>query len=211
MFGRTGLYSILFVALVAAALAIAASSDNRPDPAASAEEAKPIQPGSALPDVDVRTESGETVKITAALAGKRAAIVFYRGHWCPFCVKHLAELRKIAAELAGMDVQLAGISPDKPEYLVEAKKKADLDFPIYSDSRLDLARAMGVAFKLDPETASRYRDHLVESTGHDTGQLPVPAVFLIDESGKVAWVFSNPDYKVRLSNEDLIAAVKKAF
>lgn len=211
MFGRSGLYSIFFVVLVAAALAIAASSESGTEPAPSAEAAKPLKTGSALPDVDVRTESGETVKITAALAGKRAAFVFYRGHWCPFCVKHLAELRKIAAELAGMDVQLVGISPDKPEYLVEAKKKAELDFPIYSDSRLDLARAMGVAFKLDSETASRYREHLVESTGHDTGQLPVPAVFLIDESGKVTWVFSNPDYKVRLSNEDLIAAVQKAF
>lgn len=211
MFGRTGLYSILFVALVAAALAIAASSDTRPEPAASAEEAKPIQPGSALPDVDVRTESGETVRITAALAGKRAAIVFYRGHWCPFCIKHLTELQEIAADLAAMEVQLVGISPDKPDYIAEAKKKAELDFLIYSDSTLKLARAMGVAFKLDPETASRYREHLVESTGHDTGQLPVPAVFLVDEAGKVAWVFSNPDYKVRLSNEDLIAAVKEAF
>lgn len=105
--------------------------------------------------------------------------------------------------------QSRGHYADKPEYITEAKKKTEMDIPIYSDPKLDAAKAMGIAFQLDPSTAKRYKKHLVESTGHDTGQLPVPAVFLTDKAGKITWVFSKPDYKVRLSNEEFLAAAKK--
>ncbi len=177
--------------------------------APSAEAAKPLAVGSPLPDTKVTTESGETVKLSKALAGKPTALVFYRGHWCPYCMKHLAGLKEIAGELEGMGINLVAVTPDKPEYIAEAKEKAELSIDIYSDPKLDAAKAMGLAFQLDPQTAKRYKKHLVESTGHDTGQLPVPAVFLTDKSGKITWVFSQPDFKVRLSNEEFLAAAKK--
>jgi len=196
--------------MIGAVAAQAAGSGAEGKVAPSAEEAKPLKAGDVLPKVKVVSEAGETVELAKALAEQPAVIVFYRGHWCPYCMKHLASLKEIAGELEGMGVKLVAVSPDKPAYLKEAKKKAELDFDLYSDSKLDLAKAVGVAFQLDEKTAKRYKKHLVESTGHDTGQLPIPAVFLTDENGKFTYVFSNPDYKVRLSNEDLLAAVKKA-
>jgi peroxiredoxin len=195
------------VTTIGGAYAENAGSDHPVAP--SAESAKPLASGSAVPAVDVTREDGSVVKITEALGGKPAAIVFYRGHWCPFCMKHLKALQEIAGELEGLGVGLVGVTPDKPSYVAEAKKKAKLNFPIYSDGELGLARAMGVAFQLDPKTAERYKPYLVESTGHDLGQLPVPAVFLVDKEGTIQFVHSNPDYKVRLSNDDLLAAVKK--
>jgi len=200
-----GAFFCLF--LVGITLAETGAADGIVAP--SAEEAKPLAVGKSLPAIAVKTASGEEVKLDEALSGQASAIVFYRGHWCPFCMKHLVELQKIAGELEALGVKLVAVAPDKPEYIAEAKKKAELSFTGYSDSKLSLARAMGVAFQLDPNTAERYREHLVESTGHDTGQLPVPAVFLADEDGKIHYVFSNPDYKVRLSNDDLLAEARK--
>ena len=36
--------------------------------------------------------------------------------------------------------------------------------------------------------------------------LPVPAVYMIDKSGKIVYSFVEADYKVRLPAEDLLAA-----
>jgi peroxiredoxin len=36
--------------------------------------------------------------------------------------------------------------------------------------------------------------------------LPVPSVFIIDTTGTIRYVYSNPDYKVRLASDALLAA-----
>lgn len=211
MFGKSYFYVAIYLSLICAGVASAAGSGTKNDVAPSAEQATPLKVGAHVPAVKVKGEDGKTVKFAKALDDQPTVIVFYRGHWCPYCMKHLASLQEIIGELEGLGVKLVAITPDKAEYIAEAKAKAKLGFPIYSDSQLDLAKAMGVAFQLDKETAGRYKEHLVESTGEDTGQLPVPSVFLTDSSGVITYVFSNPDYKVRLSNEELLAAVKKAM
>lgn len=208
MFGRSSFYVATFLGLLGAGAALAAGSGSK-YAAPTAEEVKPIKVGESFPIARVKSEDGKTAKLYKTLQGQPAVVVFYRGHWCPYCMKHLAALQEVAAELEGMGVKLVAVTPDKPEYIAEAKKKANLTFPIYSDGELEMAQAMGVAFKLDPQTAERYKTHLVESTGYDTGQLPVPSVFLKDKDNKIQFVFFNPDYKVRLSNEELLAAVKK--
>lgn len=208
MLDRGFYYVGVFGCLIVTCATLALSEQKPGTVAPSAEEAKPLAVGAELPDAEVKSADGETVKLREALAGQAAAIVFYRGHWCPYCMKHLQQLQEIEGQLKDAGVKLVAITTDKPEIVKETQTKG-FDFTIYSDSGLDAAMAMGVAFQLDPETAAKYRDTLVENTGHDTGQLPVPAVFLVDKAGKIQFVFSKPDYKVRLSNEELLAAVKK--
>jgi peroxiredoxin len=201
-------YAGVFGCLLLAAVALAVSEETSGVVAPRAEEAKPLVAGAALPAVEVQTTGGETVKLNEALADQAAAIVFYRGHWCPFCMKHLQKLQEIEAPLKDAGVKLVAITTDKPEVAAKTQSQG-FDFTIFSDSNLNAAKAMGVAFQLDPETAAKYRDTLVENTGHDKGQLPVPSVFLVDKSGKIQFVFSNPDYKIRLSNDELLREVKK--
>ncbi len=201
-------YAGVFGCLLLAAVALAVSEETSGVVAPSAEEAKPLVAGATLPAVEVQTTGGETVKLNEALADQAAAIVFYRGHWCPFCMKHLQKLQEIEAPLKDAGVKLVAITTDKPEVAAKTQSQG-FDFTIFSDSNLNAAKAMGVAFQLDPETAAKYRDTLVENTGHDKGQLPVPSVFLVDKSGKIQFVFSNPDYKIRLSNDELLREVKK--
>lgn len=208
MLDRGFYYAGVFGCLILAAVALAVSEEKDGTVAPSAKEAKPLAVGATLPEVEVETTGGETVTLNEALADQAAAIVFYRGHWCPFCMKHLQKLQEIEAPMKEAGVKLVAITTDKPEIAANTQKQG-FDFTIYSDSTLNAAKAMGVAFQLDPETAAKYRDTLVENTGHDKGQLPVPSVFLVDKSGKIQFVFSNPDYKIRFSNEDLLAEVKK--
>lgn len=208
MLGRRTFCMGTVLGLLGAGRAFAAGSGSKYS-APSADKIEPLKVGDAFPSGHVKAEDGTVVKLYRVLLEQPAVIVFYRGHWCPFCMKHLAALQEIAATLEGLGVKLVALTPDKPEHIAETRKTAKLSFPIYSDGEMEMAQAMGVAYTLDAETAKRYKEQLVESTGFDLGQLPVPSVFLKDKNNKLQFVHTNPDYKVRLSNEELLAAVKK--
>lgn len=38
--------------------------------------------------------------------------------------------------------------------------------------------------------------------------LPVASVFIIDKMGKIAYVHTNPDWKMRMSADDIVDAAK---
>jgi peroxiredoxin len=76
---------------------------------------------------------------------------------------------------------------------------------------LEAARAFGIAFQLDAATRKKYEGFgidLEDAAGRGHGWLPVPSVFLVDASGTVRWVYSNPDYRVRPENSALLEAAR---
>jgi peroxiredoxin len=83
---------------------------------------------------------------------------------------------------------------------------------LLSDDSLTLAQTLGLAFYLDDKTAKIYRNKLgvnfVSLEGEAKVALPVPAVFVIDTNGLVHFQYANPNYKVRLTEDLLLAAVK---
>ena len=105
------------------------------------------------------------------------------------------------------------ISPDRPEKLVESRQAKGLGYALYSDSRLDAARAFGIAYQLDEALRSQYEGFgvdLEEASGEAHGQLPVPSVFLVTRGGRIRWVYSNPDYKIRPDSEKILEAARSA-
>ena len=48
------------------------------------------------------------------------------------------------------------------------------------------------------------------SQGSDTWLLPIPATFVVGTDGKVKARFMDPDYRKRMSIEDLLAALRTA-
>jgi len=104
------------------------------------------------------------------------------------------------------------LSPDRPERLADSQRKKDLGYTLLSDSRMEAARAYGIAFQLDEAGVARYAGYgidLEDASGEKHHQLPVPSVFLIDAQGRVAWRYSDPDYRVRPDNDTLLAAARK--
>jgi peroxiredoxin len=47
-----------------------------------------------------------------------------------------------------------------------------------------------------------------KTTGETHHMLPVPAVFIIDTGGVIRFAYTNPDYKVRLEGERILAAAQ---
>lgn len=200
--------SILFAAVIGAALHF--SPIATAEIAVSAERVRPLLIGAALPQANLRDSNGKLITLAQIGAGKPTVMVFYRGGWCPYCNTQLADLRKLIEPLKARGVQLVAISPDQPKQLFKSIEKAELDYQLYSDSAAQAIEGFGIGFKLDDGTLKKYADYgidLEQSSGEKHHVLPVPSVFLIDAGGVVQFSYVNPDYRVRVSSEVILAAV----
>jgi peroxiredoxin len=178
---------------------------------ASAAEAKPLGVGSHAPSVTLTGLDGLAVDLGKAFADKPTVLVFYRGSWCPFCNRQLAALGEIEPKLLALGYQIIAVSPDTAEGLKKMVGQNHLDYRLLSDHGMDAAKAYGTAFRLSPTIEKAYRGHGVALTPIPGGEgywLPVPTVYLISRNGLIKFAYSNPDYKVRLSSEALLAAAE---
>ena len=176
------------------------------------QTAKPLAVGSLAPDASLTGLNGKPVALRAALKKQPTVLVFYRGSWCPFCNAHLAQLQTVEPELRQMGYQILAVTPDKPEDLRKTVDKHKLAYTLLSDSDAVAMRAYGVAFRLDDATVEKYQQYHVDletaSGGRKHHILPVPSVFLIGTDRVIRYVYSNPDYKVRLSGAELLKAAR---
>ncbi|MBI5707627.1 MAG: AhpC/TSA family protein [Armatimonadetes bacterium] len=179
--------------------------------ALKAGDAKPITSGPA-PDGKLLTVEGKETTLKAVLGGRPAVLIFYRGSWCPFCMRHLADLATVSGDIKKLGVQLVAISPDLPAGLKAAIEKDKVDYNLFSDGKAELIRKFGLAFKVDDATIERYKGFgvdLEKVSGESHHILPVPAVYVVDASGTIRYVHYQPDYKVRLSGAAVLEAAKK--
>jgi peroxiredoxin len=176
-------------------------------------ELAPRKAGEKLPAATLKNESGETVAIRDLIIGKKPAVlVFYRGGWCPFCTKHLSALAEIQDQIIEAGYRLIGISPDQPAKLKATPGHDKLKYTLLSDSDMELANALGISFRLDDETFTKYKEKynidIEADSGKDHHLLPHPSVFVVDMKGEIRFVHVNPDYKHRLDPEKLLLVLK---
>lgn len=176
----------------------------------SAEQVQPLFPGMAAPEFTVRDAEGTEFKY-AAKSDKPIVLTFFRGGWCPYCNLYLSELRLAEKQLVKMGFDVWFISIDKPEYLLASLDDPDIGYTLYSDSSLQASRAFGIAFQVDDKLAEKYLTYnidLEKASGENHHVLPAPATFIIGTDGVINFTYVNPDYKVRLHPDVLLAAAK---
>ena len=79
-------------------------------------------------------------------------------------------------------------------------------------SPLSASMALGIAFRVDDGIFDYFEEKGRDVEGSSSMQhkaLPVPAVYVIDDDGMVTYAFVEPDYKVRLSADDLLDAASE--
>jgi len=194
-------------ALLGIALAMSAQADLPTDPA----QVRPLTVGSRAPAFSGTSTDG-TVRTFSPDGYQRPTIViFYRGGWCPYCNMQLSDLRLAEPKLRERGFEIVFLSTDRPDILYSSLKATDIHYTLLSDSRLEAAKAFHIAYRLDAATLAmqkKYGVDLDKTTGADLHELPVPSVFIIDTSGTIRYVYSNPDYKIRLGSEALLAAAE---
>lgn len=175
----------------------------------SPSKVNPILINSTIPDVSLKNIDGEDVNLRELTAKQPTLIIFYRGGWCPYCTRHMAELQKIEEQIIEMGYQIFAISVDRPEVLRETISDVELTYSLLSDSPADALKGFGVAYTLDSKTVERYKSvgiDIEENSGYDHHILPAPAVFIVDQEGTVKFQYVNPDHRERINGEILLAA-----
>jgi peroxiredoxin len=84
---------------------------------------------------------------------------------------------------------------------------------LLSDAQMNAARAFGIAFRVDDATVQKYKEYNIDleaASGATHHELPVPAVFIIDRNGVIRFAHWDPDYKVRMKGEEILAAAREA-
>ena len=184
---------------------------HRTDIHDEASQVQPLLPGMLAADFDVLDVRGQPVHFDAQNLDKPLVLTFFRGGWCPYCNLHLAELRKAETELNAMGFDIWFVSVDQPEVLYESLDQPDIAYTIYSDSKLHATRAFGLAFRMPDDMVERYLEwdmDLEAASGETHHVLPAPATFIIGSDGIIQFQYTNPDHKVRLHPDVLLAAAR---
>mgnify|MGYP005846463279 CR=1 FL=1 len=191
--------------LLASLLTIICGLNSFAQIADKAEDISPLLIGEKIPDITLLSSAGKQETLADITGRKPSILLFYRGGWCPFCNKHLAEIETIQDNILQLGYQLIAISPDAPQKLIESGEKNKLKYRLYSDGNGAVAQAMGIAFKASERSLGMLSEY---SAGQNTGFLPVPSVFVINSDGVIAFEYINPDYKVRISAKLLLAVLE---
>ena len=166
----------------------------------------PLLINETIPDVELRTIENEAVSLHNVVKAKPTMFVFYRGGWCPYCSRHMVELKQIEEEILEIGYQIIAISVDRPEALRETLTENELPYTLLSDSRANALKGFGIAYKVDDATVERYKSVGIHLEDHHI--LPAPAVYIVDQQGTVKFQYVNPNYRERISGDVLLAAAK---
>lgn len=187
---------LLLASLAQASLSQSYTRDSTVD---DAKRIEPVRNGEEAPDFTLEDLQGNTVTLSEARGKTATVVVFYRGYWCPFCARQLAELRSLAK--GNEQIRVLAISVDDHETTKKFIEK------ISSDGNGSVNYTM--LSDPDHKVIDKYGLHDPSYDGTKFDGIPHPAVYVIDKAGRVAWSKVESDYKVRPSNADIRAALER--
>jgi peroxiredoxin len=175
-------------------------------------EAAP-KPGEKMPSFVLPDERGRLVSLEKLLEEGPVAVTFHRGHWCPYCRINTRALAEAQGQIAAEGGRVAAIMPDREHFTAGLKAESDAPFPILTDFDNGYALSLNLAFWVGEEMQDLMSSagwDVSRSQGSNTWLLPVPATFVVGTDGEVKARFVDPDYRKRMTIEDLLSALRRA-
>lgn len=169
--------------------------------------------GDMMPSFLLPDETGSLVSLEELLRKGPVAFTFHRGHWCPYCRININALAHAHGEIAPEGGQIVAVIPEREQFALELKSDAQADFPVLVDMDNAYAMSLGVAFWMGDELKKIMLENsdwdISSFQGNDSWVLPVPATFIVDRDGIITARFLDPDFRRRMSIEELLAALRK--
>jgi len=169
-----------------------------------------LKVGDKFPIFKLRNAIGETIFSDDLLREGPLVVNFYRGGWCPYCNLELVGYQEILPEIQNLGAQLVAISPELPDDSLDIIGRHSLKYEVLSDFNNELAKKAGLVFSLSEEMKSLYKGFgidLVKPQGNKSYELPVPATYVVDESGSIILSYVNIDYTDRLEPEEVLSVL----
>jgi peroxiredoxin len=123
----------------------------------------------------------------------------------------LEALQAVWPELRALGASLVAISPQLPQYGRAVRRRAKLEFDVLTDLHLRVAEAFRLVFTLPAELKELYASfgHALDKFHDEPAfRLPMPAHYVMDQSGLIRAADVNPDYTVRPEPDGTVAIVR---
>jgi peroxiredoxin len=169
------------------------------------------RPGEAMPPFMLPDDGGRLVTLPSLLAQGPVAVMFFRGHWCPYCRLNMRAVTEADDRITAMGAQIVAIMPETQEYSEKFKAEAGAPFPVLTDLDNGYALSLNLAIWLGTEIQRllSYQD-MAKFHGNDGWLLPIPAVFVVGRDGIIKARFVDPDFRKRMEIDDLLEALEQA-
>ncbi|MBK6826200.1 MAG: AhpC/TSA family protein [Chitinophagaceae bacterium] len=162
---------------------------------------------SKAPDFKAKDQNGTEIRLKDLLKKGKVVLVFYRGNWCPYCNKELSRLQDSLSFITEKGATLLAITPEQAEGIAKTTEKTKASYSILHDEGLKIMKAYDVAFELQENTITRYKNaglDVEKNNGANGKYLPIPAVFVVDQEQTVRYRFFETDYKKRPSVKEIL-------
>jgi len=169
--------------------------------------------GDAMPPFILPDENGCLVSLQQLIERGPIAVMFHRGHWCPWCRISIHALVRVHNKIAEAKGQVICIMPDRLPFAIEFKREASSPFPVLIDMNNGYALSLNLAIWIGPDLErllTSYGRTLPDYQGNDSWILPIPATFVVGRDGIIRARFIDPDFRRRMTVEELLDALKAA-
>lgn len=169
------------------------------------------RPGEEMPPFLLPDEKGRLVSLPSLLAQGPVAVMFFRGHWCPYCRLNMRAVIQAEARIKAMGAQIVAIMPEIQAFTEQFKADSHAPFPMLTDLDNGYALSINLAIWLGAEIQDLLsHQDMAKFHGNDGWMLPIPAVFVVGRDGIVKARFVDPDFRKRMEIDDLLEALERA-
>lgn len=103
-----------------------------------------IDIGDTAPDFELESDSGELVSLDGLLENGPLILYFYPADFTPVCTAEACSIRDMYEDIASVNMQVVGVSPQSVSSHERFSQRHDLPFPLLYDKGKQVIKAYGV-------------------------------------------------------------------
>jgi peroxiredoxin len=179
---------------------------------ASGQTEKILPAGTHAPDFCLPDEDGVKTCLASILRRGPLLLVFYSGNWCPGCNLGLKALEEVRPLIEARGASLVAVSPQTVEGNARTRRTTQVTLPILSDKGGKIARQFGVGWRVPEMLQTLHLKcgiDLPSLHGEDSWTLPIPARFVVDQDGIIAYSEVDPDQTHRSNPSDILPVLDR--
>ncbi len=171
--------------------------------------------GTVAPNFTLPSSEGKMVSLYDYLDKGPVILYFSRGEWCPFCTIELKAMQRVWEEFKKYNASILTIIPQDISYGSTIIHNMGLDFEVLSDHNQNVMKAYDVCYELPQELIKIYREKMMidleRLNANGEWNLPVPAIYIIDEDKEIKSTYFNHNYMVQAEPVALIQDLNRIF
>lgn len=173
---------------------------------------KILKEGDKAPEFELKDGLGRTISSKALLEKGPLIVSFYRGSWCPYCVEEVKAFNDAYDEIKSLGAEVVLISPQTANHSGKQQKELSLGYSILVDEGNKIGKAFNLVYSFPDDLKNLYSSvfklDIARTNGEGVWELPIPARFVIDQSGTIRDVKADPDYRFRPEPYDSVEVLK---